>query len=139
MHDDEQQIRSLLSQYIEYWRRADIENWAGLFTDDSDFITWKGLWWQTREETIAGHRTVADFIRSQQVGYQLECCKIRMLAPSVALVHAVWRWPGFKELPEAEPENRRGILTMVLVRTQSGWRIRASHNTRMSIDIGESR
>jgi uncharacterized protein (TIGR02246 family) len=136
-HADVQAIRALLARYLECWRRADIENWSDLFTEDSDFISWSGLWWRTRDQVIAGHRAVTDFIRAQQARYQFESCQIHPLAPTVALVHALWFWPDFKERQEAQPEDRAGILTMVLIRTESGWRIRASQNTRRLIAAGE--
>jgi uncharacterized protein (TIGR02246 family) len=130
-HADQQAIQALLTRYLECWRRADLENWSDLFTEDSDFITWRGLWWRTREQNIAGHREVTEFIRSQQARYRFDSSQIDLLAPTVALVHALWSWPGFKEQQESQPEDRQGILTMVFVRTESGWRIRASQNTRL--------
>lgn len=134
---EEQSIQALLTRYLECWWRADIDGWSDLFSENSDFITWRGLWWRTREQNIAGHRDVTQFVRSQQARYRFDSCQIEPLAPTVALVHALWSWPGFRQAPEAEIEDRKGILTMVLVQTESGWRIRASQNTLRLAAAGE--
>lgn len=66
--------------------------------------------------------------QKQKMTYKLTLAKIHFLKPDIALVHANWEWPGFTS-PLGE-ENRKGIITMVLVKQDRGWLIRASQNTR---------
>jgi uncharacterized protein (TIGR02246 family) len=128
--DAEEAIERLLKSYVEAWHRNDMEHWGALFTEDCDFVGWKGIWWKSRGENVAGHKVIPEFIARQMPNYRAESARISFLAPDVALVHAVWTWPGFVPAPDCFPENRSGILTMVLVRRNDAWLIRASHNSR---------
>jgi uncharacterized protein (TIGR02246 family) len=125
-------IAAMLASFQAAWQDRDIERWGSFFTPDADFITWRGAWWASREENIAGHKSFPRTIRDQMPNYVLTVEKIELLAPAVALVHACWRWPAFVE-DEAAPEDRQGILTMVIVNLDGQWRIRAVQNTRVPL------
>jgi hypothetical protein len=45
------------------------------------------------------------------------------------LVHATWQWPGFTLPSGDELTDFQGIMTMVLVRQDGKWLIRALQNT----------
>ena len=80
-------------------------------------------------EILAGHQAADAFIRGQFAAYRIEPLRVRSLTPAVAVAHAAWHWPGFRDDPQAPAENRAGLVTMVLSR-EDGWRISASHNLR---------
>lgn len=136
---DEREIGELFREYVQRWQSGDLTSWSQLFTEDADFITWGGLWWRTREAIVAGHRLVPLSVVSQQPRYRFESWRSEPVTPTVALAHAVWHWPDFKERSDSAPEDRSGVLTMLLVRTSAGWRIRASQNTRTSAPVGAAR
>ena len=125
--DDESALDALLRAYEERWQSGDIERWSELFTADADFVTWRGIRWTSREEIVEGHEAVPADIVEQMPNYRLEPIDSHVLSPGVALVHAQWSWPRFVEAGNP-PEDRRGLLTMVMVKGEAGWRIRASHN-----------
>ncbi|UCM86525.1 YybH family protein [Streptomyces marincola] len=128
---DERDIRQLLATYTDLWVRHEMDAWGALFTEDADFITHRGIWWRSRRENVAGHQDVPDAVLAQKGDYTQEVVSIRGVAPDVALVHTAWSWPGHRPRPSAAPEDRRGLVTLLLVRQPDGaWRIRAAHNTR---------
>lgn len=120
---------ALFERYQARWQAGDMPGWADLFTEDADFVTWRGLWWKGRDEILARHQAADAFIRGQFAAYRIEPLRVRSLTPAVAVAHAAWHWPGFRDDPQAPAENRAGLVTMVLSR-EDGWRISASHNLR---------
>lgn len=130
-NSDEQQIRDLLASYTDLWIRHDMVAWGELFTEDCDFITHRGLWWSSREDNVAGHLDVQDSVLTQKANYTQDIVDIQPVAPGVALVHTAWRWPDH-QLPSGAAEDRRGLITLVLVEHTGRWLIRAAHNTRVN-------
>ncbi|MFD5557348.1 SgcJ/EcaC family oxidoreductase [Streptomyces sp. NPDC127068] len=128
---DERDVRRLLAEYTELWIQHRMEEWGELFTEESDFITHRGIRWTSRQQNVVGHQDVPEVILAQKENYAQEVVSIRGITPDVALVHTVWTWPGLR-LPSADgPEDRRGLVTLVLVKQRTGeWLIRAAHNTR---------
>lgn len=124
-------IRELLDTYLATWRRHDMRAWGALFTDDADFVTHAGLWWKSNAENVAGHESVPAAVIEQKVSYELRVSSIRLLADSIALVHANWYWPRFVPPTGGQAADIQGIITMILVRSNGRWLIRASHNTKM--------
>ncbi|WP_017626076.1 SgcJ/EcaC family oxidoreductase [Nocardiopsis chromatogenes] len=125
-----QEIRDLIAEHTRLWIAHDMDAWGAYFTEDADFITHRGLWWRTRQENVEGHKDVPDSVIAQKAAYTQEVVSIRPLAPDTALVHTVWTWPEHR-LPDGRPpEDRGGLITLVLVRRDGAWLIRAAHNTR---------
>ncbi len=125
-------IEAVMRSYVETWRRDDMDAWGALFTEDCDFIGWSGQWWRSRAENIAGHKAVSSEIARQRSSYTIEIADVDFLTPDIALVHAVWSWPDFVAADGLGREERRGVLSMVMVRRDDGFRIRASHNARVA-------
>lgn len=104
--------------------------WGALFTDDADVVTHAGVWWRSKEQNIVGHESVPQFVIDQKSRYMLQIADVQLIGSDVALVHAYWSWPTFARSAEEVPHDVGGILTMILVRQNDAWRIRASHNTK---------
>ncbi|MEW2354012.1 SgcJ/EcaC family oxidoreductase [Spirillospora sp. NPDC029432] len=129
---DESKIRDMLAVQTRHWIRHEMDAWGAFFTDDCDFITHRGLWWRTRQANVDGHKDVPASVVAQKRSYAQEIVSIQDIAPGVALVHTRWTWPEHR-LPNAEaPEDRGGLITMVLVKHRDEWKIRAVHNTRVN-------
>lgn len=126
---EEARIEAMFASLAAAWRDRDIDRWGAHFTPDSDFITWRGVWWRSREENLAGHRSAPDAVLDQFPAYELTTEGIDLLSPTVALVHARWIWHQFID-GDAAAEDRCGLLTHVLVKIDDQWRIRALQNTR---------
>ncbi|SHE68002.1 SgcJ/EcaC family oxidoreductase [Streptoalloteichus hindustanus] len=127
---DERNIRRVLAAYTELWLQHRMDEWGELFTEDSDFVTHRGIWWRTRQENVVGHKDVPASVLAQKGNYRQEVLSVQGVTPDVALVHTRWSWPDH-QLPSAPTgEDREGIVTLVMVRREGKWLIRAAHNTR---------
>jgi uncharacterized protein (TIGR02246 family) len=127
---DVEGIHRIFSTYLETWRKHDMDAWGRLFTDDADFVTHTGGWWKSNQENVSGHKAIPDAVLEQKTRYTLAAAKISFLKPDIALVHATWEWPGFIQSRGEAPVDRKGIITMVMVKQEGRWLIRASQNTR---------
>ncbi|MGW5384880.1 SgcJ/EcaC family oxidoreductase [Nocardia sp. NPDC003963] len=127
---DERSIRATLAAHTDLWVRHEMHQWGTYFTEDSDFITHRGIWWRSRAANIQGHLDVPESVLRQKRDYTQEIVTIDELAPGVALVHTRWSWPGHTLPGTDTAEDRYGFITLVLVRRDGRWLIRAAHNTR---------
>ncbi|MBF6334302.1 SgcJ/EcaC family oxidoreductase [Nocardia abscessus] len=125
---DEARIRALFEDLMQAWTDNDAEAYAGLFTDDSDYVSYDG----TRATGRAEHQHNHDkLFRGVLAGSALvgELESIRFVTPDVAILHGTasvlmpWR--------SRLPERRRSRQTLVLVRASEGWRVTAIHNGRV--------
>ncbi len=128
-HSEKQAVLDTLLAQQAAWQNKNIDTWVEFFTEDSDFVTWRGVWWRSRSENKDGHLMMPDAIRDQLRNYSIGVESVSFLEPTVALVHARWHWENFVE-SNRPPENRNGLLTMVMVKKSDSWRIRALQNTR---------
>ncbi|WP_107656602.1 SgcJ/EcaC family oxidoreductase [Nocardia suismassiliense] len=132
MHDDTEAIRELFGRYTELWVQHEMREWGELFTEDCDFITHRGVWWRSREENVRGHEDVPESVLAQKKNYSQTIIDIQPLTPGVMLVHTEWVWPDHVLPGAAVSEDRRGLITAVLVQRSGRWLIRAVQNTRLN-------
>ena len=131
---DEEAINKVLATYVETWNQHDMTAWGALFTDNVDYVNRGGGWWQSHTENVEGHTAIHDMLaKQQQMTYTSTVAKIAFLTPDIALVHATWEWPGFILPSGEEAKDFKGIITMVMVKQDGKWLIRALQNTVMSI------
>ena len=132
---DEEAIRKVLTDYVETWNEHDMTAWGKLFTDDVDYVNRGGGWWKSNKENVEGHRLIHDMLvrQKQKMTYKSKVEKITFLKPDVAIVQATWEWPGFTTPSGEEVEDFKGIITMVMVKQNGMWLIRALQNTVTSI------
>ncbi|WP_327143599.1 SgcJ/EcaC family oxidoreductase [Nocardia sp. NBC_01327] len=132
MDDDIEVIRELFDRYTELWVRHQMREWGELFTEDCDFITHRGVWWRSREENVRGHEDVPESVLAQKKNYSQTVVGVRRLGPEVMLVHTEWAWPDHVLPGATAAEDRRGLITAVLVQRAGRWLIRAAQNTRLN-------
>ncbi|RDI55822.1 SgcJ/EcaC family oxidoreductase [Nocardia mexicana] len=130
--DDDRAIRSALAEYTDLWIRHEMDEWGRFFTEKSDFITHRGIWWRTRQDNVAGHKDAPDSVIRQKRNYTQEIADIQEIAPNVALVHTTWAWPDHRLPGTNQAEDRHGLITLVMVKHTGTWLIRAAHNTRVN-------
>jgi uncharacterized protein (TIGR02246 family) len=128
---DEQLIRGLVAAYVETWNRHDMDAWGRLFTDDADYVNRAGGWWKSNRDSVDGHKAIHDMLvrQKQPMTYRSDVAKVAFLKPDIALVHATWAWPGFAGPSGEEQQDFKGVITMVVVKRDGRWLIRAVHNT----------
>ena len=129
---DKGQIEKVVADYVTYWNRNDIESWGELFTGDVDYINRRGGWWKSNEENIEEHKQIHRMLveSKQPMSFFLRVESIEFLHPGIALAHVRSEWPGF--FTGGKPQNLKGIMTIVLKREKSRWKIRALHNSLIS-------
>lgn len=96
-----------------------------------DYVNRGGGWWKSNKENVEGHKLIHDMLaqQKQKMTYKSDVARITFLKPDIALVHATWEWPGFKQPSGEEWKDFNGIITMVLVKRNDKWLIRALQNT----------
>ena len=116
------------AEFATAWNEADAERIARLFVEDADFVNVVGLWWHRRSDIAAAH---AYGFRHMFPGSMmtLEEVRRRDLSPDAAVVHARWRMRG-QVTPRGEAaQDRAGIFTFVVTRSDGGWLAVAAQNT----------
>ncbi|KWX00360.1 hypothetical protein TH66_16205 [Carbonactinospora thermoautotrophica] len=124
----EAELRDVVSRMNESWTRGDADAYAALFTEDSDYVAFDGTRQRGRQANADSHRKLfAGVLKDSRLQGEVE--SIRLIAPDVAVVHAV----GTVLLAwHTRPARRRlSRQTLVLVRENGRWRITAFHNTRV--------
>ena len=103
---------------------------ADIYADDADFVNVIGMRWKGASQ-IAQMHVLLHESRMRQTTLASEDLTIRVLAPSVAVVHDTWVLTGDPGAPGWKVgERRRGILVHVLKLDGAGkWHIAVSQNT----------
>lgn len=133
----DQEIGGLLDALVEAWNAGDATAYAGLFTEDADYITFFGLHMAGRRAIEESHRALFEGpLRGSRIGFgagaesgQEGGTRIRALGPGVALVVA----KGGSTLPgqTAPDPARESMITLTAVETADGWRFASFQNTRV--------
>jgi len=126
-HAEEAAINDLLRRMREAWERGDGAAYAALFTKDARYVNAPGTRTVGREQIAASHQQIFDsFFAGTRLGssYPVE---LQPVAPNVVLIHTSGAvlFPGEDE--QAVASN--GLLTIVAVATDDGWRIASFANT----------
>jgi uncharacterized protein (TIGR02246 family) len=118
---DEAAIRGVLQQHDDTRNKADWKALSALFTEDAEQFTSAGEWRRGRAEIEKG---VAQGMATTYKGgkYTTKVGKVRMLAPTVALVDASF------EISNIAGGARRGHTTYALVKSGGQWRIAAARS-----------
>ncbi|MFB9269546.1 SgcJ/EcaC family oxidoreductase [Bradyrhizobium erythrophlei] len=107
------------------WNAHDADGYAALFTNDANAVIINGDHQRGRHAIAEGHREIFTGIyRDSVIVSMIE--QLRFLAPDIALVHLESRL-DVATGPAAGVYRARPSL--ILVKTEAGWRITAFHNT----------
>ncbi|OBE96294.1 SgcJ/EcaC family oxidoreductase [Mycobacterium sp. 852002-10029_SCH5224772] len=122
---DESAIRTLIVQQVNGWVDGDPEAYAGVFTEDADYVTFLGTYHKGRDAIAASY---VPLFRKLLKGtrLQIDVSQIRFLTPDVALIQA-----HATVAKKTRPRSRRNtrVNTSVAVRTEGRWLLASSHNT----------
>ncbi|MEU4332796.1 SgcJ/EcaC family oxidoreductase [Nonomuraea dietziae] len=125
---DTAQIERLFADFLAAWTAGDAESFGALFTDDSDYVSYDGTIARGRREHQHNHNKL---FRGVLAGSALvgDLESVRYVTPDVAIVYGTasvlmpWR--------STLPKRRLSRQTIVVVRTEAGWKISAIHNGRV--------
>ena len=117
---DEAAVRNVVANYVAAREQSDEKAIAALFTADADQLVSSGEWRKGRPEVVRG--TLAS---SQSTGgtRTVTVESVRFLSPDIALADGRYDIAGMKS-----GASRRMWTTLILKRTDEGWRIAAIRN-----------
>ena len=126
----ESSVSRLAEQFATIWNDHDMARLRDLYADDADFVNVIGMRLKGATE-IADMHVALHESRMRQTTLASEGMTVRVLAPSVAVVHDTWVLTGDPGAPGWKiGEQRRGILVHVLKLDGAGkWHIAMSQNT----------
>jgi len=113
-------LRDVVKKYVEAREKIDPKAIEALFTNDADQLVSSGEWRKGREAVVRG--TMASS-QSNSGRRTITVESIRYLSSDVALVDGRYELSG-----QAGGETRKMWTTLVIKRTQDGWRIAAIRN-----------
>ncbi len=117
---DERSIRDLVARYVEAREKIDPQAVAELFTPEADQLVSSGEWRRGRPALVEG--TMASSRRNS--GHRTITIEtIRLLSPGIAIVDGRYELAGANGA-----ESRKMWSTLILQRTDAGWRIAAIRN-----------
>lgn len=116
---------AVLAAYVAAWNAHDMKAFCNLFSEDADYVNAYGEWWQGREALQAKNTEAHDsyYARTRM---RMENPTIRSLSNDLTLVQARWVLHGDTR---ARRDERLGLVTLVLTKEESRWRIRLAQNT----------
>ena len=122
-------IDTVVSAVVEAWNRHDMQAYAAQFTEDADFVNVIGMHFRGRPQIESVHVDLHRTIFKNSILRAVNTT-VRSVNDQVALAHVAWEMTGAEGLPGWNvPELRKGMMSLVLVRTGDRWLITAAHNT----------
>ncbi|MFE0035675.1 SgcJ/EcaC family oxidoreductase [Streptomyces sp. NPDC059015] len=128
MPTSDEQITQLFNQFMRAWTDNDAVAFGACFTADADYVSYDGTHATGRPALQDNHhRLFRGVLAGSALVGDLEA--IRHITADVAIVHgtASVLMPWRSKLPK----RRLSRQTLVVVRTEQGWRISALHNGRV--------
>ena len=118
--NDEAAIREIVSRYVDAREKIDEKLVEALFTSDADQLVSSGEWRRGREAVVRGTMQSS---RNTGGKRNIKVESIRFVVTDVAIVDGRYELTGL-----AGGATRQMWTTIVLKRTESGWRITAIRN-----------
>ena len=118
--NDEAPVREVVSKYVEAREQLDRKAVEGLFTSDADQLVSSGEWRKGRDAVVRGAMA-----SSQSTGGKrtITVEQVRFLTPDVAIADGRYELTGL-----SGGATRSMWATLVLKKTDAGWRIAAIRN-----------
>lgn len=120
----------LVEGFAQTWNAHDIRSLVQLFTADADFVNVAGdrldmMRLQAELEFVHG-----TFFKQSRIAPT--SVTTRMLRPDIALVHFAWQLDGQVDAQGNPVDRRHGVITIVAVEQEQGWKITALQNTNLA-------
>jgi|SRR5262245_28534845 len=117
---DEAAIRELVSKYVDARERIDPKAVEELFTSDADQLVSSGEWRRGRDAVVRGTMASSSSTGGKRT---ISVETVRFVTPEVAIADGRYELTGL-----AGGATRSMWTTLVLKRTDKGWRISAIRN-----------
>ncbi|GAB4019916.1 hypothetical protein GCM10028808_59330 [Spirosoma migulaei] len=130
-NSEEIAIRWVFEQLATAWNTGNAKAFAELLTDDCDYVTFAGQHIKGREENQQIHYDLFTSwaLKGSTMHTGPEQASIAFLSNTIAISHSTGTIQlRFQKKP---PLDRLSIQTMVLIKINGQWKIRAFHNCRI--------
>lgn len=127
---DEAAIRALFQQKIDGWNHRSAADFAAVFADDADLVTF-GTHLKGRPEIASFHRRLFSApLNGSRLEGQIK--GIRFLSSEVAVMHAHGRMMPSQAETSQDPGS---IETLVFTRTDGKWHIATLQDSRPALEL----
>lgn len=127
---EEMKIVRVLERLSTSWQEGDRKAWAGAFAEDAYFTVLFEREKRGDEKIAWGHQLIFDNFHAD-TAFNIGIRQVRFIKPGVAIVQL----NGFvAKADENVPADGYAIPTVVLERTNTGWKIIAFQNTPFVVD-----
>ncbi len=127
-------VEQLLALLQDSWNRHDMTAYTAQFTQDAYYVNALGTEWRGRTEIEDGHVRMHRTVFHESTITRMDR-RLQTVAPGVVVCVADWEMVGSNPPPGWKMQHpRQGKLTLVLVQSETGWRIAAGQNTE-KIDL----
>ena len=122
-------IDAVVSAVVDAWNRHDMKAYSALFTEDADFVNVVGMHFRGRPQIEAVHIDVHRNIFKNSNLHDVST-KETLENEETALTQTAWEMTGAEGLPGWNvSELRKGMMSLLLVRSGDRWLITAAQNT----------
>ncbi|HKX33436.1 MAG TPA: SgcJ/EcaC family oxidoreductase [Blastocatellia bacterium] len=118
--DDQAAIREVVSRYVDAREQVDAKAVEQLFTSDADQLVSSGEWRRGRDAVVSGAMASSRGTGGKRT---ITVETVRFVTPEVAIADGRYELTGL-----AGGATRSMWATLVLKRTEAGWRITAIRN-----------
>lgn len=123
-----EQARALIDSFAEALNRRDASALASLFTEDADFVDYRGHWLRGRPAIRDGHIRAFDGLLAAGTTTWRDVT-VNQLGDDLLVCHGLWTIPAHEHPDGSHVPERHGVITFLITPTADGLRIRAGQNT----------
>lgn len=124
--EDERKIRKVFEELSDAWNIGDAKRFASLFTEDCDYITFRGDHLEGRKNNEKVHNDLfRTFLKNTILVSEIK--KIKFISKDVAVVHCF----GLVKSQWSQRSTKNKLNTSVLVKTNDEWKIESFHNCKI--------
>jgi len=124
---NENEIKQVLTGSVDAWNRHDAKAFSMAFAEDADFTNVVGMSAHGRTEIESFHAPMFA-TRFKDTHLTITDTKIRFITPDIAAVDAHWEMTGAKGPDGQEIPLRKGLLNLVMTRSNGQWLTTVMHN-----------
>ena len=119
---DEKKIRSLFDTMQTAWDNNDAKAFGECFTEDSDFVSFRGEHFKGRENNFSKH------VQFNNTKLYINIKSIRFLNNEMAVVHAEGK--KLQEYETLTAKCKLSYTTNIMVKENGEWKITSFHHSR---------
>ena len=119
---DEKKIRNLFEKMQTAWEKKDAKTFGSCYTEDSDFVNFRGDHFKGKENNISKH------VQFNNTRLYINIKSIRFLNNEMAIVHAEGK--VLQEYETVTGKCKLSYTTNIMVKENGEWKITSFHNSK---------